>query len=257
MQYALRISGILIVVSSTIGFGQEQDVRYYEQGGTTYREAKTTIRRPVREMVYQDQQQTYYREKYDTQMHSVQQFRYQPMTYYYWEPRRHGTWNIFSEPHVAYHLRSHTTWQAQTRTTQVPVTQRTYVAETRTVKAAVPKLSLKEEEVVTRMAVGPAASNRQLAATPASQPVTPASQPAIAWNLAPSPPSYGYAWSTAPVYIPATPQLATTTPSWTYGASSPYGGVARLEGDPPRYGHNATLTNAGNWQARRDTNSSR
>lgn len=251
MRYALRIGFVLIVCSATMARGQDQDVRFYEQGGITYRETKTKVRRPVREIEYQDQQQTFYREKYATQMQSVREYRYQAITQYYWEPRVHGRWNVFTGPHLAYHLRPQTTWQHQTRLAEYPVTQRTYEPQTRTVRTAVPKLSFKEEEVVARTAVGPAASGRQLATAPAPQP------PTIAWNLTPNRPSYTYGWSRAPVYVPAYPQVAQNyiTPGWNYGA---YGGVARLDGDPPRYGNGySTAPNAGAWQARRDTTESR
>ena len=253
MRYLRRFCFVLTCASVTTAIGQEQDVRFYEQGGITYRETKTKVRRPVRELEYQDQQQTFYREKYHTQMHSVQQYRYQPITQYYWEPRVHGQWNIFRGPHLAYHLRPITTWQSQTRTAQFPVTQRSVEPETRTVKVPVPKLSFKEEEVVSRTAVGPAAANRKLA-TAAPRPT-----PAIAWNLAPGPPNYGVGWSPATVYVPAAPQIATNvaSPGWNYGAYGAYGGVARLEGDPPRYGNGASAANAGAWQARRDTSDAR
>lgn len=256
MQYALRIGFVLILILcwansvDNIAVGQDQDVRFYEQGGITYRETKTKVRRPVREIEYQDQQQTSYREKYDTQMQTIREYRYQPITQYSWEPRVHGRWNIFTGPHVAYHVRPYTTWQHQTRLAQYPVTQRTYEPQTRTVQTAVPKLSFKEEEVVTRTAVGPAASGRQIATAPAQQP------PAIAWNLTPNRPNYSYGWARAPVYVPAYPQVAQNyiTPGWN-GA---YGGVARLEGDPPRDGYGyRTAANAGAWQARRDATESR
>lgn len=261
MRYALLTGLILLAASAANVCAQNEDVRFFEQGGITYRESTTTVRQPTREIEYEDKQQTTYREKYDTRMQSVRQYRYAPITQYTWESRVHGRWNLFTGPHMAYYLRPQGSWQLQTRTAQIPVTERRIEQDTRTVKVAVPKLSMQEREVVTRTAVGPAAANRRLAAAPPAQP----DQPALAWNLAPRT-TYApaYAWAPPQVaqpqfYVPAYPQVANNyaTPGWSYGANGAYGGIARLDGDPPRYGYSAGAPNAGAWQARRSSTESR
>ena len=209
----------------------QQHVRYYEQGGITYRETRTKTQIPTREVEYKDVPQQYYRENYQTNFQTYQRAVYQPTTQYRWEPRWHEWWNVFRGPHVAYHLRPQTVWQPSLQTYQVPVTTRTVVPETTTVRMAVPKLAMKDDEIVTRTAVGPAAGTRQLAQTNNAQPV-------LAWNV-PAQPAYGYAWA-PPVYSPTYPVIA-TAPNWGYG------GVARLEGDPPRWGY--SYRSEGAWQA--------
>lgn len=252
MRDALQTSLILLAIAATAVQAQDEDVRFYEQGGVTYRETTTRMRQPTREIEYKDQEQTVYREKYDTRVQTYRQYRYAPTTQYYWEPRVHNTWNIFASPHMAYHLQPRTNWQLQTRAAQVPITERRLEPETRMVKVAVPKLSMQERDVVSRTAVGPAAANRQLASS--SQPT----QPALAWNIAPQA-TYTptYAWARpAQVYVPAYPQLAYGYAAPTYGGYGAYGGVAQLNSDPPRYG-NYYAPNAGAWQARRDATQTR
>jgi hypothetical protein len=224
------------------------DVRYYEEGGITYRETRSTVKQPVREIEYENQQQTYYREQYQTQMHDVQQMVYQPVTQYRWEPRTHGWWRIFQGPHIAYHLIPETRWQTNVVNQKLPVTQRSYIPETRTVRVAVPKLSLKETENVTRTAVGPAAGNTRLSQAPTTAPTTSQAPASIAWNVTPAPVTYGYSYPSAPVYLPAYPAAQYAYGSPVYSPYGTYGGVARLEGDPPRYGLSAV--GEGNWQAR-------
>ena len=236
MKPYLSLVFCLVCAAATSSWGQ--NVRYYEQNGVTYRETTAKVRRPVREIEQKEYQQTVYRDKYDTRFQSVQQYNYQPVTQYRWQPKYHGWWNVLQGPHLAYHLEQRTVWQPRLQNYQVPVTTRTVVPETRTVRVGVPKLAMKEDDVVTRVAVGPAA-----ATTTASQ--TLRTGPSLAWNVAPQVPNYGYA-AAQPVYVPAYGSYPAAS-SYAYPAPNwGYGGVARLTGDPPRGGY----AGEGAWQAR-------
>ena len=257
MQVKVRFPGIVcflltgLTVCGTCQPGMCQESRFYQQGGITFKETRTKVQQPVREIEYQDQQQTWYRERYITDMQPVAQTVYQPTTQYVWEPRWHEWWRPFQGPHLAYHLVPRSAWQPQVLNQQIPVTRREVIPETRTVRVPTQKLSMKEVEQVTRVAVGPAASNAAVAQAPA------ASAPGLAWNLPTIP-------QPAAVYVPPTPNYAArnyAAPNYAYvapnGAANyayPYGGVARMESDPPRFGSAlATLPSEGAWQARRDT----
>jgi hypothetical protein len=243
----LGLAAAILTRCSPAAHGQES--RYFEEGGITFRETRTKIQQPVQELEYKDEQQTYYRERYITDMQPSAQTVYQPAVQYVWEPRWHGWWRIFEGPHVAYHLVPRSTWQPQVVNYQVPVTRREVIPETRTVRVAVPKLSMKEVENVTRVAVGPAAGRVAVPPPPG------ATAPSMAWNLPPAPVA-AQSLPGAPVYIPASPAYAYTP----YGVSppySPYGGVARLYSDPPRYGAGVAGSGQGTWQARSTSNSTR
>lgn len=211
---------LLLTLPAINGVNAEQ-VRYYEQGGITYREARDTVRKPVREFEYKNQQQTYYREQYTTSFQDYQQLQYQPVTQYQWQPRWHGWWRVFRGPELAYHLVPQTTWQTKSQTYRYPVTTRQLVPDTQTVQVAMPKLAFKEEEVVTRTAVAPGARST-LAASRVPPVPTRLATPAGTYL----PPAVAYV-------PPATPYTAGTFVN-SYD-NSQYGGVARLEGDPPRY----------------------
>ncbi len=216
---------LLLLAANQTGTGQES--RFFEQGGVTFKETRTKVQQPVREIEYQDQQQTFYRERYVTDIQTTPQTVYQPTTQYVWEPRWHEWWRPFQGPHLAYHLVPHAAWQPQVVNQQIPVTRREVIPETRTVRVPTQKLSMKEVEQVSRVAVGPAASNMTLAQAPST------SSPSLAWNLPTVPNSVPYP---ATVYVPPVANYAYVPTYGTSNYSYPYGGVAQLESDPPRYG---------------------
>ena len=205
--------------------------RYYTENGVTYRETRRRVREPVSQTQYRDQTQTVYRSQYTTKMQDYEQAGYAPVTQYYWQPRWHGTWRIFQDPHLAWHLKPHTTWQRVTQRVQVPVTVSQVVPETRTVKIPETQLRFVEREQIERVAVAPQPT---LASVPALQFV---STPQVA--VAP------------PIYDPYAIRLPSTAPIYNVSPIySPYtvvGGIARLDGDPPRYG----IGYSEGWRARR------
>lgn len=214
------------------------DVRYYDENGVRFQETRYQVRQPVREVRTVDQPVTEYQTTFRTAWEPRTVTSVVPVTQYEVVPRLHDWWRIFGEPYVAYHLEPYTVWTSVTHSTSVPVTRQETQPQTRTVRLAVPQLRFETQERVTRVALGPSSN---FANGDPSRPTTVAEvtvpQPSIA-QAAPggfgdlSPNS-----AAAPQFIPA-----------RGGGATGYGGIARLEGDPPRYG---TVAGAGGWQARR------
>ena len=203
----LRFGNIALLVGYVAATaGAADDVRYYQQNGVTYRETRTVVKQPVNDVQYRDLQQTIYRNRYTTEMRNVVRNGYVPVTRYTWEPRWHGQWNIFQGPHLAYHLVPYTNWENRQQTIQVPTTRREVVPETRTVRVPQTNLRYEDRVQVTRVPVGPSAPHVSSAA----------------------------AQHPTPIFRP---------PMQNVDQREVYGGIARLDGDPPRYGIATTSEN--------------
>lgn len=270
-----KLIWVATVLMAMGGAEAEDAVRYYQQNGATIREARTTVQVPVNDVRFEEQTQTYYRSQVVNQVAQVAVPSQRSVTQYRWVPKWHGWWNILREPHLAYHLESDrrqvTAWQAAS----VPVTQTTLVPETRTTRVAVPYVRYEPREQVARTVMLPSTPTTQLAAAP-----PPSTDPRLAsanfgthpryapYNTArPSafvaavPPTWIAPQPTYTASVPAAPTSTYVPPyaslPWngSYAiASRPYGdaygGVARLDGDLPRYSTNNPY---GVWQARRQT----
>ncbi|MCE9548446.1 MAG: hypothetical protein K8T25_23475 [Planctomycetia bacterium] len=179
-----------------------QEVRYYQDGGVTYREVRQLVPRSVVETRMEQRQQTVYKQQYTTQTVPTTQTVYTPVTEYRWEPRWHNTWNPFSEPYVAYQLVPSTRWETRTQQVQQTVTKTDIVPQTQTVQVPVTTQRVVNEEFISRTAVqGPAPV---LGAVPAAG---------------------GYpAAGVYPAALPASSQ------------PQPIGGISKLGNDPPRDG---------------------
>ena len=96
-----------------------------------------------------------------TSVQQVPRTRYEavPRLYDWWR-----VMGVFGEPYVQYGIEPLTTWQSVPRTTRVPVTRREVAQQTRTVKVAVPYVRMVEKQQISRVAVGPA-TNRSAANT--------------------------------------------------------------------------------------------
>jgi hypothetical protein len=100
--------------------------------GVTYQVTRRTMQVPVPQMT--SQQQTVYRQQLTTQTLQHQQQYTVPVTQYQLVSTLHGRWNPFVTPYWTHHYEPVTTWQQQTGTVQIPVTQMTWAPETRTVQ---------------------------------------------------------------------------------------------------------------------------
>jgi len=169
----------LFVVTAVLGFlvcpGPAEaigdEVRYYEKDGVTYRETRRIVQRPVRETRMQSSTETVYRDETSCEFRETYRTRWIPVTEYRYEPHLVGRWNPFVTPYLTSRLVPRTHWEQQTETISVPVTCRRLVPETRTVQVPVAVVRTVPEEVITRTAVGPAASAKL--ATLAAAPQTP------------------------------------------------------------------------------------
>ncbi len=206
MEPVSRLGRIAFLVYWTAATAAAEDnAHYYQQGGVTYRETSAAVNQPANDVQYRDLRQTRYSDRYTTEMRNVVRSNYVPVTRYVWQPRWHGQWNIFQGPHLAYHLVPQTSWEVRQQTVQVPTTRRVIVPESRTVR--VPQTNLRSEDrvQVTRVPIGPA----------------------------------------APHFGAGTTQTSMTgRQDQRVEPREVYGGVARLDGDPPRHG---IAPKSGNW----------
>ena len=209
-------SGLLPAVSA------EEGVRYYEDGGLMYCETRIKLRHPVSEVKYKELKQTHYRNQYTTELHPVVRNTYVPVTTYGWQPEVMGKWNPFVQPHIAYRPVPRVSWSVQPQTVQVPVTRRSVVPETRTIQVPETNLRYVEREYVRRVPVGPAPTIGGTRSAPGAASTVSDSGQSLAADRNNSGSS-----GRQQVYRP--PNLSTSH-------QQVYGGVARYEADPPRYG---------------------
>lgn len=182
--------------------------------GVTYQVTRRTMQVPVAQTT--PQQQTVYRQQLTTQTLQHQQLYTVPVTQYQLVSRLHGRWNPFVTPHWTHHYEPVTTWQQQTATVQIPVTQMTWAPETRTVQ--VPSTTYRTvDAIVSRIPISasPAAGGSGQMLASGAAPTNSASSPTATLAARPT------AGAAAP--------LASAPPTTTGGA----GGRA-MTSDPPR-----------------------
>ena len=107
------LSSLLLLVAASRATAQ--DVRYYEDGGITYRETTQTVRRPIPHTEMQSRDVTYYREKYTTDLQDVTRTYQVPVTQYVYEPRVENRWNPFTQPTLTYRMVPRTHWETKYR----------------------------------------------------------------------------------------------------------------------------------------------
>jgi len=146
------IAGLAVVVSGSSA-AMAEDVRYFQDGGVTYREVRRVVQRPVVETRLEQRQQTVYQPQYTTETVPTTRTVHTPVTEYRWEPRWHNTWNPFSSPYVAYHLVPTTRWDTRVEQGQQTVTRYNVVPQTQTVQVPVTTQRVVNEEIVSRMPV--------------------------------------------------------------------------------------------------------
>ncbi len=163
----LFLIGSLLLAASR---AMADDVRYYEDGGITYRETTQTVKRPIPHTEMQPRDVTYYREKYTTDLQDVTRTYQVPVTQYQYEPHVEGRWNPFAQPTVTYRMVPRTHWETKTEVVKIPVSRREVVPETVTHQVPVTTHKIAEDKVVSRVAIGTAGtvSAGTLAANPSS-----------------------------------------------------------------------------------------
>jgi len=147
---ALTTGVVVLFAQSVLG---QQDVKYEERDGVRYQVTRQVVKRQVPVTVMQDRQQTSYVQKLQTNTINHQQCYNVPVTQYQWVSRMHGRFNPFITPYWTHNLKPVTRWQQQVANVQIPVSQMSWVPQTRTVQVPVTEYRLAEEEIISRVAV--------------------------------------------------------------------------------------------------------
>lgn len=132
----------------------QQDVRYFNQDGVTYRETRRLVQRPVTTTAIQQREQTVYRQQVTTEMREQVRTVQTPVVEYQWVPRLHGRWNPFMQPYVVHEQIPVTRWESRTEIVTIPVTRSEWAPETRVVEVPVVTQTLANEEIIVRSPVG-------------------------------------------------------------------------------------------------------
>jgi hypothetical protein len=140
----------LVLTSHAVG----DEVRYYTEGGITYRETSRVVRRPVCETEMRETTKTVYREELSSETRETVRTWWSPVTEYRCEAYWEGRWNPLVEPSLSYRFVPETRWECKSEVIQEPVTCRRLVPETRTVQVPVTTRRMVTEEVISRVAVG-------------------------------------------------------------------------------------------------------
>lgn len=147
------IAAATFAVLTGAGLTTAQEVRYYKEDGTTYRETRQKIRRPVSETRMEPRQRIVQRERVTTDWRDTYQTHMTPVTEYRWESRWVGRWNPLQTPYLVHEIVPRTRWEWRTDKVTVPLTRREFIPETEVVQVPVTTLRMADEEVITRMAV--------------------------------------------------------------------------------------------------------
>ena len=136
-----------------------EEVRYFEQDGLTYKETRRVVQRPVNEIKYEQRQQTVYREQTQTDLVETSRTVHHPVTEYRWVTVMKGRWNPLVQPYFTQELVPVHTWQPREHIIRTPVQRRELIPEQRTVSVPVSQQRIAQEEVITRVVVGPSSGN--------------------------------------------------------------------------------------------------
>ena len=250
---------------------EENGIRYMETRSTVNQPVRDFRYVDMPQTYYLQRYRTDYVNQ--TSVQHVPQTKYEcvPRLYDWWR-----VFGVLGQPYVQYGMEPETTWQAVPRTATVPLTRRELAQQTRTVKVAVPFVRMVEKEQISRVAVGPAtnrsASSPQSLPTlaagtpryPGAPQARPATQPtyvpangAVAnaaasrqsidpyeynpfggWSIAGRPQSFGFDGNRNGLPQVAGNLFQPSQDATMVGQGLPerFGGIARLDGDFPRYG---------------------
>ncbi|MCA9246962.1 MAG: hypothetical protein KDA42_07605 [Planctomycetales bacterium] len=139
------------------------EVRYFEQDGLTYKETRRLVQRPVNEIQYEQREQTVYREQLHTDLVETSRTYHHPVTEYRWVTVLKGRWNPLVQPYFTQQLMPVQTWQPREHIIRTPVQRRELIPETRTVQVPVSKQRVAQEEMISRVVVGPASGASSVA----------------------------------------------------------------------------------------------
>jgi hypothetical protein len=153
------VLALLTVVLLTITVAADEERVVTDSSGQNWREVHRTVRHPQTETQCVDQQQTYYQEKCDVSLYDTYRTYQTPVTEYQWQSYWVGRFNPFVQPYLAQRLVPVTRWETRAEVVKVPVTQRSLVPVTRTVKVPITTERMVDYNVVvSRQLIGPQTS---------------------------------------------------------------------------------------------------
>jgi len=129
------------------------EVRYYQQDGTTFRETRRVVQRPVSETHLQQSTRTVYRQERSTEIRKTTRTWWTPVTEYSCEWHWAGRWNPFVQPYLTTRMVPQTKWEQRVEETETPVACCRLVPESQTVQVPVTTRRMVSEEVISRVAV--------------------------------------------------------------------------------------------------------
>jgi len=148
------ISLVLSVISLTVGSViAQENVRYYEKDGLTYRESREVVQRPLVQTELQPRERVTYREQYSTTIEPQARTVYTPVTTYQWQARWRDVLNPFRPATMAYQLVPQTQWQAHVEHVDTPVSRREVIPQREIVDVPVTTQRFVDEEVIRRTVV--------------------------------------------------------------------------------------------------------
>jgi hypothetical protein len=154
---SIRIPLVALVLALTAA-ARAEEVRFYEENGMTFRESRHRVQRPLWETRVEEREQTVYREQYSSEVREEDRVVHTPVTEYVWQPVVRDRWNPFVQPSVQFQLVPQTRWESRVERVRTPVARRELVPEKRVERVPVTAMRVVEEEIISRVAVGPAAS---------------------------------------------------------------------------------------------------
>jgi hypothetical protein len=130
--------------------------KFEDVGNTRYLVTERTVQRAVPKTDWLEQQQTVYQERYETQWQTNYRTYLTPVTEYRQELYLANRWNPLAVPYWTYRYVPVTRWEARQEPYSVPITQRSWVPEQRTVRIPQTTVQLANEQHISRVALGPA-----------------------------------------------------------------------------------------------------
>ena len=115
---------------------------------------------------WDQQQQTVYHEQYDTQWQTNYRTTLTPVTEYRQELVLANRWNPLATPYWTYRYVPVVRWEARQEPYSIPLTQRTFVPEQRTVQIPRTTTEIVTDEHVSKVALGPVSGSGGLSTSP-------------------------------------------------------------------------------------------
>jgi hypothetical protein len=131
----------------------EEDVRYYEENGVTYRETRRTVHRPVTQTEYVERDRIVYRPETRAESRDIYRTYQVPVTEYRWEAQLRGRFNPFVRPYWVNEYVPRTFVETRSEVVKEPYLRQELVAETRTERVPIVSQRLVEEQITSRVAV--------------------------------------------------------------------------------------------------------